>query len=77
MPILFDFLVWEVYEDEAPEPHGNEVFDHVPTPGEVIELHWLEGDSAGKRVVLAVDEDRLEIHACAEELYDVLKGRSC
>ena len=46
MSVEFSFKVVEHYDDEAPETFGYEKLDHVPVPGEVIQLHWLDGREA-------------------------------
>jgi len=46
MSIKLLFKIVEHYDDEAPETFGDELLDHVPVPGEVIQLHWLDGTEA-------------------------------
>jgi hypothetical protein len=47
--------VMEHYDDEPPEPFGSEVLDHAPVPGEIIQLHWLDGADAYRVRVLSVE----------------------
>lgn len=57
------YHVVEHFENEAPEHWGEELLDHPPEPGEVIDLHWLApnshmpgSDPAGKLRVTKVDD---------------------
>ncbi len=57
------YTVMEHYTDEAPEPFGDVLLDHVPEPGEVLALHWFDGQPAYDVQVLHIDEkDPLLVH---------------
>ena len=69
---VLEFQVVMHYSDEAPEtpgrrPFGYERIDHVPTVGESVDLHWLDGRLAGHVVVQKVDGAVLHVG-------DLLKG---
>lgn len=62
MTIQYGFEVWEHYDDPAsPEPFGIEVLDRLPTVGEEIDLHWLNGNLYRRVKIVKVDLDKHRI----------------
>ena len=61
MSIKFSLKIVEHFDDEAPETFGYELLDHVPAPGEVIQLHWLDGTEAHRVKVERVVDMTLHV----------------
>lgn len=61
MKIYYEFLVWEVFEEQEPEPFGNQFFQGVPKVGEVVTLYWSSKEIAYQKKVTRVDLERKEL----------------
>jgi hypothetical protein len=52
---MFNYMVVEEFDGEAPETFGGEMLDHHPVVGEILQLHWHDGRLAYRAVVKSVD----------------------
>lgn len=56
-----EWLVWEYYIDDAPEPFGSVFLSRTPKIGDTIMLKWADGSDAYETVVRRIVHDRLEL----------------
>ena len=60
--VKHSYEVIQHYREESPEAFGAETFDHKPFVGEIVQLHWADGDPAYTVRVSLVDSHLQRLH---------------